>query len=206
MGKSTLLGTHGSSLVQEAARIVCEDGLTDYRLAKQKAAERLGLHAGAKMPSNAEIHDAVIQYQRIFGGQAYATRLARMRKTAVQAMRMLEDFEPRLVGAVATGATTEAHHVQLHCFADKPEAIDWLLESRGLKYEVDERRYRYPDGHHRDIPVITFMADDVGVDIAVFPERNVRGAPLSPTDGQVVKRLDIAAAELLAAQELDVVG
>jgi hypothetical protein len=49
------------------------------------------------------------------------------------------------------------------------------------------------------------MADDVGVDVAVFPERNVRGAPLSPTDGQVVKRLDIAAAELLAAQEPDIV-
>lgn len=204
MGKSS--GLHGNGLIQEAARIVCEDGLTDYRLAKQKAAERLGLSGGAAMPSNADIQQAVIEYQRLFGGRAYADRLSLMRRTAVQAMRLLEEFDPRLVGAVTTGATTEAHHVQLHCFADKPEAIDWLLESRGLKYEVNERCYRYPDGRSRQIPVISFMADDVGVDVAVFPERNVRGAPLSPTDGQVVKRLDIAAAEQLAAMEPDVVG
>ncbi len=200
------LGLHGSRLVQEAARIVCEDGLADYRLAKQKAAERLGFGGGAAMPSNAEIQEAVIQYQRLFGGRAYADRLTHMRRTAVQAMRMLEEFDPRLVGAVASGATTDAHHVQLHCFADKPEAIDWLLESRGLKYEVDERCYRYPDGQTRQIPVISFMAADVGVDVAVFSERNVRGAPLSPTDGQVVKRLDLAAAEQLAAEEPDVVA
>lgn len=204
MGRS--LGMHGGALAQEAARIVCEDGLSDYRIAKQKAAERLGLGAGAKMPSNAEVQAAVIQYQRLFGGRAYADRLALMRRTAVKAMRMLEEFEPRLVGAVATGATTDGHNVQLHCFADKPEAIDWLLEARGLKFEVDERRYRYPDGQTHDVPVITFMAADVGVDIAVFPERGARSAPLSVTDGQVVRRLDLAAAEQLAAEEPDVVG
>jgi hypothetical protein len=203
MGKSS--GMHGR-LIQEAARIVCEDGLSDYRLAKQKAVERLGLGFGTPLPSNADVQEAVIQYQRLFGGRAYADRLSLMRRTAVQAMRMLEEFEPRLVGAVASGATTDAHSVQLHCFADKPEAIDWLLESRGLKYEVDERRYRYPDGQTRGVPVISFMAADVSVDVAVFPERNLRGAPLSPGDGAPMKRLELAEAEALAEQVPEVLA
>lgn len=203
MGKHALQS--GSAVVQEAARIICEDGLSDYRLAKQKALARLGLReGGAKLPSNAEIQDAVIEYQRIFGGQAYADRLVKLRRTAVQAMRMLADFQPRLVGAVTTGATTDAHRVQLHCFADKPEQIDWLLETRGLRYEVSERRYRFADGDTDDIPVLGFEADDVGVDIAVFPEKGLRDVPLSPNDGRPFRRLDVAAAEALAAEAPEV--
>lgn len=205
MGKRAL-GAQRSRVVHEAARIICEDGLSDYRLAKQKAVERLGLGFGTPLPSNADIQIAVIQYQRLFGGRAYAKRLTQLRRTAVQAMRMLADYQPRLVGAVATGATTDNHHVQLHCFADKPESIDWLLESRGLRYEVGERRYRYAAGAVGDVPVLTFMADDVGVDVAIFPERGMRDVPLSPADGQAFKRLDLAAAEALAEESPEVVA
>lgn len=205
MGKRAF-GGQGSRVVQEAARIICEDGLADYRLAKQKAVERLGLGFGTPLPSNADIQDAVIQYQRLFGGRAYAERLGKLRRTAVQAMRLLKDYRPRLVGAVATGATTDAHKVQLHCFADKPEQIDMLLEDCGLRFEVSERRYRLANGDNLDVPVLTFMAEDVGVDVAMFPERGMRDAPLSPADGQPMKRLELAAAELLAAETPEVIA
>lgn len=205
MGKRAL-GAQRSRVVHEAARIICEDGLSDYRLAKQKAVERLGLGFGTPLPSNADIQSAVIQYQRLFGGRAYASRLAQLRRTAVQAMRMLAEYQPRLVGAVATGATTDNHHVQLHCFADKPEQIDMLLETKGLKHEVSERRYRYASGDVADIPVLTFMANDVGVDVAVFPERGMRDVPLSPTDGQQFRRLDLHAAEALAEEPPELVA
>lgn len=205
MGRRAL-GVQRSRLVHEAARIICEDGLSDYRLAKQKAVERLGLGFGTPLPSNADLQAAVIQYQRLFGGRAYADRLTQLRRTAVQAMRLLAEFQPRLVGAVATGATTDTHRVQLHCFADKPERIDVLLASCGLRFEVGERRYRYADGQSGDVPVLSFMAADVGVDVAVFPERGLRDAPLSPTDGQAFRRLDLAAAEALAAESPEFVG
>jgi len=203
MGKRAL-GVQRSRVVQEAARIICEDGLADYRLAKQKAVERLGLGFGTPLPSNADIQDAVIQYQRLFGGRAYADRLTTLRRRAVQAMRLLKDYRPRLVGAVATGATTEAHKVQLHCFADKPEQIDMLLADLGLPFEVTERRYRLASGEGLDVVVLAFMADDVGVDVAVFPERGMREAPLSPTDGQPMKRLELTAVEALAAETPEV--
>lgn len=205
MGKRAL-GAQRSRLVHETARIICEDGLTDYRLAKQKAVDRLGLGFGTPLPSNADVHDAVLQHQRLFGGRAYSDRLRRMRETAVQAMRMLEEFQPRLVGAVATGATTDEHSVQLHCFADQPEQLDWLLHSRGIPFEVSARRPRFPDGGSAEVPVLSFMADDIGVSVAVFPERDQRRAPLSPVDGQPQKRLELAAVEALAGESPEVVG
>lgn len=203
---SRAAGAQRHRVVSEAARIICEDGLSDYRLAKQKAIDRLGLGLGTPMPSNADIHAAVIQYQRMFGGRAYADRLTQLRQTAVKAMQLLQDFQPRLVGAVATGATTDAHQVQLHCFADKAEQVDWLLESRGIPFDVGERRYRYPDEQAADIPIISFMAADVGVSIAVFPERELRRPPLSPVDGQPLKRLELPAVESLVEEVPEVFG
>ena len=199
MGRRAM-GAQRNEVVQVAARIICEDGLLDYRLAKQKAVERLGLGFGTPLPSNADIHSAVLQHQRLFGGRAYADRLMQLRQTAVQAMRLLVDYQPRLVGAVATGATTDEHRVQLHCFADKPEQIDWLLESRGIPFDVSDRRHRYPDGQSGDVPVLDFMAAEIGVSVSVFPERELRRAPLSPVDGLPMKRLELAAVQTLAAE------
>ena len=42
-------------LAQEAARIIVDQGIRDYRVAKIKAAERLGLNTRGALPGNAEI-------------------------------------------------------------------------------------------------------------------------------------------------------
>src|ERR1044072_9621073 len=63
MGKRAW-GAQRSRVVHEAARIICEDGLSDYRLAKQKAVQRLGLGFGTPLPSNADIQPAAVQCQR----------------------------------------------------------------------------------------------------------------------------------------------
>lgn len=192
-------GPAGARLVYEAARILCEEQLLDYRLAKRKAAQRLGIGERAAMPSNAELQAAVLDYQRLFGGEAYLAHLRRLRQTAAQAMRLLRDYEPRLVGAVASGAAHAAHRVQLHVFCDCPERLDIDLMDRGIPFTAGERRYRYPDGGHEDIPTVSFMAGDIGVDVAIFSERGRRQAPLSPADGLVMKRLDLPAVEALSA-------
>lgn len=178
-------------LAQEAARIVCEEQLTDYRLAKHKAAQRLGLGRDTALPDNVQIHDAVLEYLRIFGGEAYADLLQRLRQTAVKAMRYLSEFEPRLVGAVVSGAVTGAHRVQLHAFSDKAETLEITLINKGLECEQDDRRYRFPDGSEREIPVTSFDLDGIGVDVAIFDQDTLHERPINPLDGQSFKRLDL---------------
>lgn len=198
------LGFERRALIQEAARIICEEQLADYRAAKLKAAGRLGLGAKCAMPANADIQQAVIEYQRIFGGREYALRLTRMRQTAIKAMQLLRDFDIRLVGAVATGATTDAHRVQLHGFADSAEQFDIFFGNRGIPYKIGERRYRYSDGRCEDVPMLSFMAGDIGVDIAIFTDGRERRAPLSPTDGQPMKRLRLEHVQRLAETPPDI--
>lgn len=194
-----------SPLVQEAARILCEEAVLDYRAAKLKAAQRLGLSGHAPLPDNASIQAAVIEYQRIFGGRDYAEHLRALRHTAVQAMRLLAEFQPRLTGAAVSGATTAAHRVQLHVFVDKAEALDLFFEDRGIPYQQDDRNYRYPGGREESVPLLRFEAGAIGVDVAMFGAEDLRRAPLSPTDGLPMKRLDLAEAQALASIEIDVI-
>ena len=191
-------GNAGQAIAQEAARIVVDESVLDYRSAKQKAAQRLGLGPRATLPDNAAIEAAVIEYQRLFGGRDYAEHLRGLRGAAVQAMRLLAAFEPRLVGATVSGAINQAHRVQLHAFADKPEAVEMFLLDRGIACRQDDRSYRYPDGSEEMIPLARFEAGDIGVDVAVFDLAGQRRAPLSPFNGLPTKRLSLVEAETLA--------
>ncbi len=190
------------NLVEEAARIFCEEALTDYRAARDKAAARLGLSPRQARADSADIQQAVLRYQGLFGGADYAERLSALRRTAVKAMRLLAEFEPRLVGAVVSGAISASHRVQLHAFADKAEQLDWLLQQRNIPYAVGERHYRYADGREQAIPVLSFGEGELGVDVAVFCERDARRAPLSSLNGAPMKRLALPETEALAAPEI----
>jgi hypothetical protein len=185
------------SLAVEAARIICEELVTDYRVAKQKAAQRLGVSGRGALPDNAEVQQAVIEHQRLFGGAEYAQRLAQMRDVAVRALRLLAPFSPRLVGGVISGAVTAAHRVQVHAFNDKPETLDIFLADRGIEFEAGDRNYRFGDGREERIPLASFEFDGVGVDVATFGESDTRRVPLNPADGAPFKRLGLEQAEAL---------
>lgn len=186
-------------IAREAARIFVEEALTDYGQAKRRAAERLGLPARSALPDNAQVEAEVLAYQRLFGGAAYVARLRLLRQSAVQAMKLLARFEPRLSGAVVSGAISDAHRVQLHCFPDQAELVDVFLAERGFEVDIDERDYRFGDGRRESVPLACFQAGGVGVDVALFAPGQQRRAPLSLTSGRPALRLNLSDAEQLAA-------
>ncbi len=58
--KSSIENDRARKMVaQEAARIIVEQGIQDYRAAKTKAAERMGVTARGSLPVNPEIEHAV---------------------------------------------------------------------------------------------------------------------------------------------------
>src|SRR5476649_1024454 len=84
-------------LAQEAARMMAEHGIEDYLQAKRKAADRLGVNDIAALPKNTEIEAALREYQRLFNVGSHDLRLKEQGSIAVEAMRMLDEFQPRLV-------------------------------------------------------------------------------------------------------------
>src|SRR5210317_1945189 len=129
-------------LAQEAARIIVNQGVLDYRVAKHKAAERLGVSARGALPGNPEIEADVAEHLQLFGGDDHADRLQLMRVAALSAMKLLAEFTPRLVGPVLSGTADENSAVNLHVFSDSPEAIALELGQIGVSYRAYERRLK----------------------------------------------------------------
>jgi len=69
-------------LAQETARIIVEQGIQDYRIAKNKAADRLGLKERGSLPGNTEIELAVTEHLLLFGRESHVNLLRMMRRAA----------------------------------------------------------------------------------------------------------------------------
>ena len=121
-------------IAQTAARLIAEHGLTDWTLAKRKAARQLLLPATTPLPSNEEIEVALAGHHALFGGDAHAAALRAQRAQALGWMRRLAPWQPLLVGGVAAGWATEYSDVRLELVADDPKAVEIALASAGVAY------------------------------------------------------------------------
>jgi hypothetical protein len=177
-------------VAQEAARIIVNQGLRDYGLAKKKAAERLGLNDRGSLPGNAEIEQAVSEHLQLFAGESHSNLLRTMRLAALSAMDLLATFTPRLVGPVLNGTADANSAVNLHVFADSPEAVALALDERGIGYRPYERRLKSRRDRAETFAGYEFHHGDASVQATVFPVDGIRQAPMSPVDGKPMKRAD----------------
>ena len=177
-------------LAQEAARIIVDHGIRDYRVAKQKAAERLGVGSRGALPGNAEIEAAVAEYLQIFGGESHNDLLRLMRTAALSAMELLTEFSPRLVGPVLIGTADENSAVNLHLFTDSPEMVAMEIGDMGISFRPYERRLKSRRGQVEMYPGFEFSHRNETIQATVFPVDGIRQAPMSPIDGKPMKRLD----------------
>jgi len=187
------------ALAVEAARIMAEHGINDFLVAKRKAAERLGVTEDTALPRNTEIEAALAEYQRLFAADSHAEQLQQLRQAALHAMHELADFTPRLVGPVLSGTATAHAGVQLHLFADRPEAVSLKLMDRGIDFEVTERRMRLDAERTRPVPGLRFEMGEQQIEASVFPPEGIRQAPLSPVDGRPMRRADAVELQSLLA-------
>jgi hypothetical protein len=185
------------AVAEEAARIMREQGVDDYRLAKRKAADRLGVTDASILPRNTEIEAALVAHQRLFAADRHESDLAALRRSALEAMRLLADFQPRLVGPVLAGTASPHSEINLHLFSETPEAVSIRLEERGVPHEVLERRLRYERDRTVGYPALRFVAGHQTVDAVVFPLDGIRQAPCSPVDGKPMRRAGAAEVEAL---------
>ncbi len=185
------------ALAREAARLMIEHGHEDYGFAKRKAAESFGVTDLAVLPKNTEIEAALAEHQRLFEPESHATELTEMRSAALEAMRLLAEFEPRLVGPLLSGTATSHNDITLHLFADTPESVAVRLMDRGIPHEVAERRFRVSRDETEAYPAVRFNAGPHEVDATIFPLDGIRQAPPGPVDGRPMRRATVEEVENL---------
>ncbi len=186
-----------TAIAQEAARIMQEHGLTDFRSAKEKAGLRLGLQDKGALPSNLEIESAMAERNRIFHGDEHDDLLKQLRLAAVDLMRELAQFSPRLVGPVLTGNASEHSAIELHVFCDEVEAVGATLAGLGLAGRAFEHRLRLRRDQSEPFPGYRFRRDGFEFAVTVFPERGRGNAPLSAVNGRPMRRATLKDVEAL---------
>jgi hypothetical protein len=186
-------------IAQEAARLMSEEGIQDFYAAKRKAAQHLGAPDTRNMPRNQEVEVALQEYQRLFRGEQQTGHLRVLREAAVQAMRFLAGFKPRLVGSVLSGTAGRHADINLHLFADTPEEVSLFLMDNSIPFHPAQKRLRISREAWQEFPAYEFMAGEQAVELVVFPSEGRREAPRSPVDGRPMRRARVEEVEALLA-------
>ena len=187
--------------IQAAARLLAEGWADGYADARQRAADELGLSAQTRdAPNNREIDEAMRAYQALFLAEETTARTHRQREVAVQLMRELQDFEPRLVGPALAGTATIHSPINLHVFSDDPTVLERFFHEKRVRFEADSRTYRFGGGREESTPLYRVNYLDEVAEVALFPEIGLRQPPLSARDQHAMERATRAHVEELLVE------
>ncbi|MGI9473924.1 MAG: HD domain-containing protein [Rubripirellula sp.] len=186
----------------EAARLMYSREVSEYYVAKQKAAKRIyrGWIKPADLPTNAEIREQVQMLARLHeGADSHAERLLRMRVRAVWWMKRLAQFHPKLIGSVLTGSIRQGSDIDLHVFAANPHSITVQLDDLGVAYELERKRV-VKDGEQR---VFTHLhvRDEFPLELTVYHPSLLGFRFKSSITNKSIERASLAELERLIALE-----
>lgn len=186
------------SLTHLAARLMAEDGSLDYSAAKRKAARQLGAPDTHNLPANSEIERELRAYQALYQRDEQSGQLRRLREDALQAMQLLERFDPHLAGSVLDGTASRHSNINIHLFPDSVKEVEMFLLNQAIPYESAERRFRYGDDF-RPVPTFLLDGEHAQIELAVFEPGDLRQAPRGPIAGRAMERARISQVETLIA-------
>lgn len=115
---------------------------SEYLTAKRKAARQLRIdwkYSPKDLPSNAEIREQVLLLASMLEGDRRGEDLRDMRLLALQTMRLLEPFRPRLIGSTLTGHVRKGSDIDLHVFTDHLPALTDVLDDHGRAYTIEQK-------------------------------------------------------------------
>ncbi len=174
-----------------AARIMAEDGIDSFALAKRKAARQLGAPDTEAMPRNEEVEEALHAYRALYQADEHPQRVAELRRVALDAMRTLEQFSPYLTGPVLKGTAGPYAEIELQLFPESPKDVEIYLLDRGIAFATAEGR-RFSGDRAHAVSVLSLLWEDTPLKLQVFDPRDERVALKSSPAGRVPDRAGIA--------------
>jgi hypothetical protein len=180
-----------AEIAAAAARIMAEDGIDDFALAKRKAARRLGASDSEVLPANREIEAELRAYRALYQADEHPARLETLRRIALDAMQALERFSPYLTGAVLSGIAGRYTGIELQLFPESAKEVELFLLDRGIPYEATESR-RYAGDRPHGAAVLTLEWRAFPLRLTVFDPRDERLALKTSVAGRVMERAGIA--------------
>ncbi|MDP3088047.1 MAG: hypothetical protein Q8M99_07710 [Methylotenera sp.] len=186
-------------IAQQAARMMAEDGISDFAYAKKKACRQFEGLDNSALPSNSEIEEELKLYNALFLSDEQPENLINLRKNALFTMQLLEKFNPHLTGAVLDGTAGLGSETHIHLFADSLKDVEMFLLNQDIPFETNEKSYRVMNDGKRDkkgdnrkkIPVFALEMSTGVIKISVFEVDEIRVATKRAADGSNAERANI---------------
>lgn len=180
-------------IASAAARLLAEDGFTDYGSAKRKAARGLGLPENSGLPDDSEVEAELRIRQRLFLGDEQAERIRTLRIIAAEMIDNLQRFNVYLTGSVADGSAGRHAEIDLQLFTDSAKDVEIFLLNSGIDF-----RHSVPRSDRAEA-VISIDHDGVVVNLVIYPPVAERIAAKT-RDGRPRERLRLPALGALLAE------
>ncbi len=180
-----------AEIAAAAARIMAEDGIDDFALAKRKAAKSLGAAQTEALPANDEIEAELHAYLALYQAEEHPQRVAELREVALDAMRALERFHPYLTGPILKGTAGPYAEIDLQLFPESTKDVELFLLERSIAFETREGR-RYSGDRAHAVSILTLAWQDHPLRLSVFDPRDERVALKTSQAGKVMQRAGIA--------------
>jgi hypothetical protein len=173
-----------------AARIMAEDGIDSFALAKRKAARQLGAPDTEALPRNEEVEEALHAYRALYQSDEHPQLIAELRRIALDAMEALGQFRPYLTGPVLKGTAGPYAEIELQLFPESTKELEIFLLDRGVAFTTAEGR-RFSGDRAHAVSVLSLLWQDVPLKLSVFDPRDERIALKSSLAGRVLDRAGI---------------
>ena len=183
-----------------AARVMAEDGVDDFALAKRKAARQVGAEETQALPANDEIEAELRAYRALYQPAEHPERIAELRRIALNAMRELQSFNPYLTGAVLSGLAGRYAEIDLQLFPESAKDVEIFLIDRDLPYSTSEGR-RYSGDRARSVTVLSLTWQGAPLRLSIFDPRDERLALKTTQAGRVAERAGLAEVGALIAAD-----
>jgi hypothetical protein len=181
-----------------AARMIAEDGVSDYGLAKRKAARQAGAPDSRNLPTNIEIEDALRAYQQLYQADEHPERLRRLRLLALEMMRLLEPFDPHLTGPVLSGSASRHAEIHLHLYTDDVKDLEFFLLNRQVPFRARDTRV-WSGSVTTVVPTFQIGTLEADYSITVLAPQHRRQPLRVTSDGRPLERAPIESVESLVA-------
>jgi hypothetical protein len=183
-----------------AARLMAEDGIDDFAMAKRKAARQLGADDTQSLPANDEVEAELRAYQSLYQADEHADRIRELRQAALDAMELFASFNPYLSGAVLKGTAGRYADIDLQLFSDDHKAIEMFLINRDLPYETVATRHFCGD-EPRNVTLLKLDWHGVPLTLALYAANDERTALKTSMAGRPIERAGLGAVRALVEND-----
>ena len=177
-------------IANEVARIIYEQGYTDYNQALKKVSQRYKIKNQRLLPDQQTIKTALNQYQQLFQTPQNNEQRQIQRKATLALLKWLDLYSPQATGAILEDNIGIHDAIDIFLKPEYPEQfIIWLINQE-IEYQEDANLFLFARHNKLERPIIRLYYQGFNFKLTILDAEKNYQYPLDPISEQKVLVFD----------------